>query len=56
MNIETKFSKGFLWAACILFVLITNFFAPVLVYVVIQVLALVKLRGGGEYSPPFRCC
>jgi len=46
MNIQKKFSKDFLWAICILLALITNIMAPVVAYVVFQIRALIKLRGG----------
>jgi hypothetical protein len=46
MNIQKKFSKEFLWAVCILLALITNIMAPVVAYLVFQIRALIKLRGG----------
>jgi uncharacterized protein YebE (UPF0316 family) len=46
MNIQKNFSKEFLWVVCILFVLITNIMAPVVAYLVFQIRALIKLRGG----------
>jgi hypothetical protein len=46
MDTKGKFSKEFLWTAGILFVLITNSMAPVVVYLVFQIRALIKLRGG----------
>jgi hypothetical protein len=46
MSVQQKFSKKFLWVVCILSVLIMNIMAPVVAYLVFQVLALRKLRGG----------
>jgi uncharacterized protein YebE (UPF0316 family) len=46
MDFKKKFSKEFLWIAFILFVVITNIMAPVVAYLVFQIRALIKLRGG----------
>jgi len=46
MNIQKRFSKKFLWVLCILIVVITNIMAPVVAYLVFQIRAFMKLRGG----------
>jgi hypothetical protein len=46
MTIKREFSKEFLWVLCALLLLITNIMAPVVAYLVFQIRAFMKLRGG----------